>query len=397
MDPNRFSMFKTGELIRVPLPRGSDWAFVPDNLPREMDVSQELLSLLGDARERLGTLNGIGRTLINPTLLLQPLQQREAITSSSLEGTDVHPMELLQYQLNPKGRSEGEKKNAWREVSNYNTALLTGYRLLTDKDQPLPLSSRLIRAMHHELMTGVRGADKRPGDFRNTQVHIGSDRRFVPPPPNDIPRLVGDLEEFMNEDNSSINPLIRAYMAHYQFEAIHPFRDGNGRIGRVLLALSIYLWNGHGLPWLYMSAFFDRYKDEYINNLFRVSTHGDWESWLTVCLRGTVEQCDDSIDRCERLAHLRDEYHAKADTLSPRMRMIVDGLFDRPVFRIRDLMDLCKSTRPTAQKDANELVECGIAHLLEDAYPRTYFIPSIIDIAFDDVPVVGDQQDVAAP
>ena len=309
MDATRFGKGKTGQLVRIDLVEGRDWAFIPDPLPRKWEIpTAELHGLLGDAREKLGTLNGIGQTLLSPMLLLRPLQQREAIRSSSLEGTHVHALDLLRYERNPVDPvSEQDQRNAWKEVHNYNSALQEGVTLLST----LPLCGRLARNLHRTLLTGVRGTDKRPGDFRDRPVHIGSDRRFIPPPVKEVVDLMSGLERFLNDADSDINPLVRAYMAHYQFEAIHPFLDGNGRIGRVLLALSIYLWHGHARPWLYMSAFFDRYKDEYIDNLFRVSTHGDWERWIEYCLRGTIAQCDDTIRRCKQLQDLRSEIHEK--------------------------------------------------------------------------------------
>lgn len=385
MDPSRFTDAKTGELVRIEMPVGKDWAFIPHPLPRGWRRPDALADLLGDARERLGKLDGIGRTLSNPMLLLTPLQQREAIRSSSLEGTDVHPMELLQYQLDPKAaRSPSDERNAWREVSNHNTALLHGYKRLGE----LPLCGRLIKELHTELLSSVRGREKRPGEYRTRQVHIGSDRRFVPPPSNELARLMKALEVFLNDKESSTNPLVRAYMAHYQFEAIHPFLDGNGRIGRVLLSLCTYLWHDHAMPWLYMSAYFDRYKDEYVDNLLRVSTHGDWERWIEFCLRGTVAQCDDAILRCSQLHALRDRYHARLDAASPRVRAIVDMSFDWPVFRIGDLMRWCGTSRPTAQKDANALVSAGVALHLAGQRPRTYYMPEIMSVAYADDPII---------
>lgn len=383
MDATRFTTEMSGRLVRIELPQGKDWAFVPNPLPREWEVpSRELHDLLGDAREMLGTLNGIGQTLLNPFLLLRPLQQREAIRSSSLEGTHVHALDLLQYEKDPaEPTSEQDERNAWKEVWNYNVAL---QRAVADLAQ-LPLCNRLIQQAHSNLLAGVRGLDKRPGAFRDRQVHVGSDRRFVPPPSREIPELMADLERFLNANDSRINPLIRSYMAHYQFEAIHPFLDGNGRIGRVLLALCTYTWHHHTHPWLYMSAYFDRYKDEYIDNLFRVSTHGDWSRWIDFCLRGTVVQCEDTIRRCQEMSNLRIALHARADNASPRMHQIIDSLFEKgPVLTVRDVMNLCSVSRPTAQKEIGLLVEQGVAQHLAGKAPRKYFVPSILDIAYSE-------------
>ena len=192
-----------------------------------------------------------------------------------------------------------------------------------------------------------------------------------------------DLEGFLNADNPALNPLIRAYMAHYQFEAIHPFLDGNGRIGRVLLSLCTFHWHRHERPWLYMSAFFDRFKDEYVDNLFRVSTHGDWNTWIEFCLRGTVQQCADAIARCRRLVSLRDEYWSHTAD-APRLRVISGKAIDHPVFRVTDVASWCNVTRPTAQRDIDKLVQRGIARQLEDQYPKTYYLPEVLRVAYAD-------------
>ncbi|MCA9315253.1 MAG: Fic family protein [Planctomycetes bacterium] len=380
MDASRFTEQRSGKLVPIDLPDGRDWAFVPAPLPAAWRLPEHLQELLGDAREQLGTLNGIGQALSNPMLLFTPLQQREAVRSSSLEGTHVHPMELLQYQLDPQEpNSEEDKRNSWREVSNHSDALLHGYARLT----MLPLCGRLIREMHARLLSKVRGLDKRPGEYRKRLVQIGSNRRFVPPPPEHVEPLMKDLEGFLNADNPALNPLIRAYMAHYQFEAIHPFLDGNGRIGRVLLSLCTFHWHRHERPWLYMSAFFDRFKDEYVDNLFRVSTHGDWNTWIEFCLRGTVQQCADAIARCRRLVSLRDEYWSHTAD-APRLRVISGKAIDHPVFRVTDVASWCNVTRPTAQRDIDKLVQRGIARQLEDQYPKTYYLPEVLRVAYAD-------------
>ncbi len=385
MDPDRFTTMRPGELVKISTPEGPEWAFVPKPLPMGFRIADRHRDLLGDAREQLGTLNGIGQSLPDPRLLIRPLQHSEALRSSSLEGTDVIAEQMLLYALAPKEpAAETNEENAWREVFNHDRALLRGYEGL----KTIPLCTRLINDMHRALLTGVRdarGLDKRPGELRDRQVFIGSDHRFVPPPPARLQPLLDDLERYLNAADAGVNPLIRAYMAHYQFETIHPYLDGNGRIGRVLLSLCTYKWHGHLMPWLYMSAFFDRYKDEYVDHLFRVSTHGDWDSWLEFCLRGTISQCKDASLRCTRLNLLRRHFHKQAQSLSSRAHVLVDKLFEHPVFRVRDAMAWCRTTRPTAQKDAEALVEAGIVKHLAGRAPRTYFAPEIMSIAYSEL------------
>lgn len=334
--------------------------------------------MLVSAHAELGRLDGIGRTLPNPALLLRPLQSREAIRSSSLEGTYASAEELLLFELDPiESTSVSDRANDWREVLNYASAIRRGTELL----QTLPLSLRLIREMHAVLLQNVRGRDRAPGEFRRTQVHIGTDRRYVPPPPNQLPECLDDFEHFLNEADG-IDPLIRTFLAHYQFEAIHPFIDGNGRVGRALLSLCAYQWCGLTQPWLYVSPFFDRHKDEYIDALFAVSTHAAWDRWLELCLRATVDVCRDAIARCDELRRLRNEYHSKTDGLSGRMHSLIEGLFSNPMIRIAEAARRLDVTYPTAKSDILKLVELGILTEMRDTSPKAYFSPAIFNAAY---------------
>src|SRR5437773_6933285 len=204
MDRNRFTPAMPGRLVEVTI-SGRDWAFIPDALPAKWDISLSLWPLLASAREQLARLDGIGRTLPNAELLLRPLQSREAIRSSSLEGTYASAEELLLFELEPHASTNAPNRaNDWKEVHNYAAALTHGAALLDS----LPLSLRLIREMHGVLLTGVRGRDRSPGEFRGTQVHIGADRRYVPPPINEMHSCLDLFERFLN-DADEIDPLIR--------------------------------------------------------------------------------------------------------------------------------------------------------------------------------------------
>lgn len=386
MDAAKFTDTKTGELVAIgamDAPGGKDWAFIPDPLPPKWAFATRLFPLLLEAEGKLRELNGIGRTLPNPSLLLYPLQRREALRSSSLEGTYATPVELLLYELDPKEpKSESDEINAHREVSNYNKALAHGYRRMAVDN--FPLSLRLVKELHEELLTGVRGRDKRPGEFRNAQVHIGSDRRYVPPPANRLDQCLNDFEKYLHRENKEFPALVQSYLVHYQFEAIHPFHDGNGRVGRALLSLTTQQWSELTLPWLYMSAYFERYKEEYIDNLFRVSTHGDWERWIEFCLRGTASQCRDAIRRCDLLNKLKNKFHAEADASSHRAHKIIECMFEYPVFKTTDIMRWCGVSRPTAQSDIDGLVKTGIIKFLDGRKPRHYYAPMIFTVAYSD-------------
>jgi len=376
MNAELFSEAKTGRLIRITIGE-PDWAFIPDPLPDRYDP-HDLWPELAKAREDLARLDGIGRVLPDPELLIRPLQSREAIRSSSLEGTYASAEELLLFELRPQQpAAASDRVNDRLEVYNYAAALRHGAERLNQ----LPLSRRLIREMHQVLLRGVRGRDRAPGEFRRAQVHLGHDRRYVPPPPNELDACLDRFERFLNFD-SGIDPLLRTFMAHYQFEAIHPFIDGNGRIGRVLLALTAFQWCGLSRPLLYLSPFFDRHKDEYIDALFAVSTNGEWDRWLRLCLRGTSNVCVDALERCDRLVSLRNEYQARADRTGTRAHTIVEGLFSSPIVRITDVAKRLGITYPTAKTDVEKLVELEILSPLREVKPKAFVARRIFDAAY---------------
>ena len=245
--------------------------------------------------------------------------------------------------------SNRDQENAWLEVSNYRVALREGYNSLHDH----PISLSYIRELHKWLTSGVRGQEKSPGQFRDTQVHIGSDRRFVPTPPTHVQQLLEAFEGSIRDPSEEYDPLVYCYLAHYQFETIHPFKDGNGRVGRLFLALTICLWCKLSMPWLYMSPFFERYKDEYIDLLFNVSAKGNWTKWIEFCFRGTIEQCHDAIRRCELLRELRENFLSRAEAGSSRVHRIIEDLFSHPMTTIPRVRDSIPVSYPTCRTDSH--------------------------------------------
>src|SRR5690606_18060466 len=239
----------------------------------------------------------------------------------------------------------------------YGKALQKGLASLNE----LPVSRRLISILHAQLLQGVRGEDRSPGELRKRQVHIGSERRFIPPPAQVAEQCLNDLEVYINTP-SEIDALIRAFMVHYQFETIHPFMDGNGRVGRLLLSIMIYTWCGLGAPWLYMSSFFDRYKDEYINKLFNVSAEGAWEPWIGFCLQGVQVQAKDAIRRLDKLVALKKRYWEQVSGMSAagRLQQIVESMFDRPVLTVPEVVRMFNVSYPTAKGDIEKLLRARI-------------------------------------
>jgi Fic family protein len=234
-------------------------------------------------------------------------------------------------------------------------------------------------------MDGVRGSDQSPGSFRTLQNQIGRPPRFVPPPPNRVPELLDQLERYFHAGRG-FDPLVDAFLVHYQFEAIHPFMDGNGRVGRLLLAILIEEWCGLSDQRLYMSSYFDENKDRYMDLLLRVSTEGTWESWIEFCLRGVVQTAQDTQRRCDALLSLHRSFHdrLRKGVGSVRLAAIVDDLFVNPVAAVSWIAERQGVTYPTARADLQRLHRAGIIRPLEGARRIAYYSPDILEITYAD-------------
>ena len=383
---DKFSPEKPGELVSIHIRREDEshpyYAFVPSPLPPAWEFPAALWPALAEAKQQIGILEGIGRNLPSPEILLRPIADREALKSSMLEGTYSTAFELFLYelQLNVSSMSR-DSKNEQREVSNYRTALNHGAK------SDLPLSLRLIREMHSILLTDVRGRSRSPGEFRTQQVAIGSSYRFIPPPPERVLGCLETMERYMHSTESNYDPLVECFLVHYQFETIHPFSDGNGRVGRLLLALMMYDRCGMSKPWLYLSEYFERYRDEYIDKLFNVSAVGDWTSWVEFCITATTTQAKETIVRCEKLLSLRDAFSKRLTEAggSYRLTQIVESIFHTPFVRIADLSKSLNVAYQTAKSDVERLASVGILQKLEKISPATYFAPEIFAIAYHDL------------
>ncbi len=382
MDISKFTDKSTGRLESISGVPGVTHAFVPDSLPPEWCWPERLWPLLVEARTALGNLDGTAKHLPNHQLLIRPLQNREAQKSSRLEGTITEPEKQLIFEIDPKyPSSESDPINAYREVFNYGVALRSRYY----SHEKLPLSLRLIRELHRILMDGVRGAEKDPGSFRRLQNQIGRPAHFVPPPPDCLAECLDSFEKYLHEGNK-YDLLVNAFLVHYQFEVIHPFRDGNGRVGRLLLAIMISEWCGLSNQWLYMSAYFDNNKDAYMENLFNVSAKGDWETWIEFCLIGVIHQAKDTEKRCDALLGLWNRFKDQVKEIggSYRLGAIVDELFVSPVIRIPHVTKKYDVSFPTAKADLEKLVEVNILSPAKRTVQITYMCLDIINITYKD-------------
>jgi len=350
-----FKNSPSGKLIRTP---GGYWAFVPNPLPPKLEWDDSFVSLISKADIALGTLSGLGESLPNPHLLIYPFVRREAVLSSRIEGTQSSISDLLLFEA-----TRVEKQRDVREVQNYVRAIEYGLRRLDE----LPLSLRLIRELHAILMEGVRGEQATPGEFRQSQNWIGalgcslSEATFVPPPVPEMRDALAQLERFLHTD-TNLPPLVQLALVHCQFEAIHPFRDGNGRIGRLLITLFLCERKSLSQPLLYLSAFFEQHRQEYYDLLLEVSQKGTWRRWVEFFLRAVVNQANDAVLRSRLLLNLQQAYRqvSLSKQMSPTAGRLVELIFTRPVLSARTVEELLEVTFPAAQKAIGLLEEEGI-------------------------------------
>lgn len=324
-------------------------SFHPEPLNKEWIVSQpELVTLLETANIRLGELNAFSIIVPHVDTFLQMHLVKEATQSNRIEGTRTTLDEAV---LEAKDIVP-EKKDDWQEVQNYIEAMNYSIARLAE----LPLSNHLMRETHEILLKGVRGKNKMPGEFRTSQNWIGGatlkDARFIPPHPSLVPELMSDLEKFLNNTEIHVPHLIRIGMAHYQFEAIHPFLDGNGRIGRLLITL--YLVNQKVLnkPILYISDFIEKNRSHYYNNLTSVSELNDIVQWLKFFLVGITETANQAIDTFNKILALRDKLDNKSiiqlGKRIPNAKALLTYLYSKPVISVNDVMNKLKVTKQTA-------------------------------------------------
>ena len=377
MNPADFTRDAPGRF--VPTINGAQ-AVVPAPLPPRTDMN-EVGETMADAILAVGELRGACRRLRDPSILIGPLQRREALTSSAMEGTFSTQDALV---LAEKG-IERAGDDATREVGNYIRALNDAAAALDH----LPLCHRILTDAHRALLSGVghhRGAQKRPGEYKPDQNWIGGrtieTARFVPPPPAEALTCMDELEQYLNRDGRRF-PLLDIGLVHYQFETIHPFMDGNGRVGRMLISLMAIESGLLEMPVLYISPVMERRKDEYIDLMFGVSSQGDWHAWLNFFFACTAESCRETITTIDRLIALEDDYRAKAAaaTRSAGALTLVEYLFQQPVISVNDAKDVLGVTYPAARKTIDRLVEQEILEEYPGTYPTLFLARGILDAA----------------
>jgi Fic family protein len=365
------------------------WAFFPAETPRRISLSDEVVKLLDEATAAVHRLGGVGRLVPNPHLLIGPHLRLEAVLSSRIEGTKTDVGQLLRFEAGQVTPADAADDAA--EVHNYVVALEYG---LARVREDFPMSVRLLREMHAQLLHGVRGQHRRPGELRSSPVWIGGatldDAVFVPPPPEEMARALDDLEQFLHERDLPL--LVQLAVAHYQFEVIHPFLDGNGRIGRLMIPLMLVLRDALPQPLLYLSAYFEQYRSEYYDHLLITSQKGDLMPWLVFFLRGMRRQARDSEERTVRLVEL--QHQMRNDLLnegrSNSVIRLAEQLFSTPVVSAARVETAIGVTRPTAQTAIDALVERGdLVETTGRERNRIYEAPAIFEAVYGAVEVPG--------
>ncbi|MBS0225144.1 MAG: Fic family protein [Proteobacteria bacterium] len=366
-------------------------AFIPAPLPPQppLVLTGELTSLLSQADRALGRLDGSVLTLPNPELFILMYVRKEAVLSSQIEGTQSSLQDLLAAEA---ALYDETSPRDVEEVVNYVRAMKHGLARLSE----LPVSVRLIREIHAQLLQGVRGGRLQPGQLRTSQNWIGppgctlNTASFVPPPAHEVARVLGELEAFLHQDDG-LPPLVRIALAHVQFETIHPFLDGNGRVGRLLIT---FLLTERGVlhkPVLYLSHYFKQHRQTYYDHLQAVRDRGEWEAWLAFFLRGVIQVAAEAASTAQRIQQLR-ERHRNAiiehlGRAAGNGQRLLEKLFDRPIVSVADVQQLTGTTHAAANSLVQRMVALGIlTEITGYARNRRYRYDAYVQLFSDDVP-----------
>lgn len=389
MEFESFTSRAPGRLVLVREGSTSSHAFVPDPLPIIENLLTPDISLaLSEADSELGRLDGLAANLPDPEILIGPFLRREAILSSRIEGTQTTFSDLVLFEAAEDQEPTGDT----REVTNYIEALKYGVRRIPE----IPLGRQLINEVHAILMRHA-DPDKLPGRFRDRQVFIGQhglliqEARYVPPPAHEIDAAFSNLIDYYDRPDK-LPLLMRLAIAHYQFEAIHPYIDGNGRLGRLLIVLMLCHTRRLAAPMLYLSAYFERRRDQYNDLMLAVSQDGQWEPWLLFFLKGVAMQARDAVVRTSQLQHLRETYRKRVTGVrrSTSALALVDALFRFPVMTTRIARRTLDVTDTAALENILKLVDAGILKQVESTRRRKLFIARDIVNVIDRAEAIGD-------
>ena len=353
---------RIGQTVKSTTAGEAYFAYIPKPLPPKPALQLEsIYPLLDQANIAIGRLDGIGNILPDQELFLYMCIRKEAVLSSQIEGTQSSLSDLLMYE---NEEVPGVPEYDVIEVSNYVAAMEHGFKRL---NEGFPLSLRLIKEIHEILLSKGRGSVKQPGEFRGSQNWIGGTRpgnaKFVPPPPEKLMELMGDLELFLHDEKPILPTLIKAALVHVQFETIHPFLDGNGRLGRLLITFILCIEGLLNKPLLYLSLYFKTHREQYYDYLQRVRETGDWESWIKFFLEGVIETANQAVKTAKNIIQLFTEDRKKIEDLgrpAASALLVHHYLEKHSVTDIGKIAEHCNITIPTATKSIKHLESLGI-------------------------------------
>lgn len=371
-----------GKLLKCSVTSECYEAYIPNKLPPKPEIDiQSVSSLLEKANQAIGALNGVISTVPDSAIINYMYVRKEALLSSQIEGTQSTLDDLLKYESN---QTQGIPVEDASEVSSYVAALNYGINKI---NEGFPLALRLIREIHAILLTNSRGNTKLPGEFRSSQNWIGGTRpgnaRFVPCPPDKLLDILSELEKFINIDDN-IPTLVKAALIHVQFETIHPFLDGNGRLGRLLITFFLCVKGLLKSPFLYLSLFFKKNRSLYYEYLNNVRYHGDWESWIKFFLEGIIETSNDARETIVQIQKLFSEDEKKLETLG-KAKVSAKTVFaqfeQKPILTVAEIENKIKLSRPTIISSINRLIDLGIiSNTSEKKWGQTYAYSQYIDL-----------------
>ncbi len=363
--------------------------FIPQELPPTVRYDRELIALLVKAERKVGELKGKGSELENPHILIRAYLKKEAVLSSKIEGTMASLKDLNRQEAVGNVSRKDADRLRLREVINYVNALEDSLKAMRETGQRVNMD--VLRAAHNILMNGVRGHDKEPGKFRDQQnwvIRTRGVRReivYTPPPPEKISALLENLEKFIQTDDESLSVLIQCAVLHYQFEAIHPFIDGNGRIGRLLIPLILYEKGIMPEPLLYLSAYFDKHREQYYSGLLTVSQKSRWLEWIKFFLMAFIEQADEAVENIQRLMMLMRRYKGtlRKRSASGNVIFLMESLFSNPYVTIPNAARFLEITYPSAKSVVMTLVDAGILQPTDILYRGKVFVARDIEDALN--------------
>ena len=362
---------------------------IPEQLPVELSTALydcEVIKLISKANNAMGAYKGFLINTINPMLLISPLVSQEAVLSSKLEGTHATIEDFINYDA---GNEVPVSKDEMQEIMNYRNALFYALDKMStisddseDGKHKLPLSVRLIKEMHRILLDNVRGQSKSPGVFKTEQNYIGNSNEitFTPLPPELTIDYMTNLENYIHYDEIDI--LVQAALIHCQFEMIHPFKDGNGRIGRLLIPLFLYYRDMLPVPTFYMSAFFEKDRNRYLEQLSAVSKNNDYTTWIKYFLEGVIQQAEINTKKAKRLLDCYNAYKEICvnEMTSKYAIMLLDEIFKHPAFKAKQLQDVIPGSKGTLYNMLDEFVDKGILKKDDKIRNTTFYCSEILSL-----------------